>query len=702
MPRLLASAQAAATLCLCLALARPAPAGPAPGAPGDKPTWTNGNKQGIGTSAGLESRIWFSLGGGALTEVCAPTIDRPQLRLLELVLLGPDGALLRETRDMRSEAALADPKALAFLQTSTGGGFRVEKTTFADPARDAVLVRVRVSPPAGRWRAFVHVDPALAATGVADEARLDDALLTAWEGGEALALGSAPAFARGVVGYAGASDGLGELAANRPLPAWSSAGPGNVAALLELPAPSAGSAEWTLALGFGSSPAQARGTVAAALAIPWGETLEAYRRGWHEWLRPLRRPALVREQYDASLMVLRALEDKTHRGGMIASFSTPWGDRAEATTPEVGGYRLVWSRDLYHASLALHLAGDTAAARRALDHLLRVQQRPDGSFPQNAWLDGRPYWPSTQLDEVAYPILLAQEIGATEAATWERLRRSADYLVAQGPATPQERWEEEGGYSPSSLAAQIAGLVVAGDLASRNRDPERALRYRDTADAWAARLDQWTVTRTGPHSSLPYFLRIAQRGRPDAGDTIELNNGAGSFDERAIVDAGFLDLVRLGVRRPDDPVVAASVAVVDRLLRVETPQGPAFYRYNHDGYGEKADGSGWNGTGIGRLWPLLGGERGEYELAAGRDARPWLESLARFAGEGRMLPEQVWDRLTSPRGHLRFGAGTGAATPLAWTHAQLVRLALGVDAGRVLGVSPLVRERFAKREAATR
>jgi glucoamylase len=307
-----------------------------------------------------------------------------------------------------------------------------------------------------------------------------------------------------------------------------------------------------------------------------------------------------------------------------------------------------------------------------------------------------------QLDEVAYPLVLALELGRADAETWRRhARPAAEYLLKHGPRTPQERWEEEGGYSPASIAAQIAGLVSAAELARRNGDEEAAGRCQAAAREWAARVKEWTVTRTGPHSSRPYFLRVTADGRPDSGAPLELNNGAGTFDERAVVDAGFLELVRFGILPPDDQEVVETVRVVDRVLRIETPNGPAFYRYNHDGYGEKPDGRGWDGTGIGRLWAFLAGERGEYELAAGRDARPWLDALMGFANGGRMLPEQVWDRPESPRPHLVFGEGTGSATPLAWTCAQFIRLVRGVEDGKVFGTPEIVRQFFTTRESAS-
>lgn len=673
----------------------------APGRPGGRATWTNGNKQGVGTATSLESKVWFTLGDGALSEVYYPTLDRAQTRLLELVVADGKGFLESETADTTHEVRLADPRALAFEQVnrSRTGRYRIRKAVIADPARPVVLIHLRFEPEGdGPLRLFVFFDPALANSGLGDSGSAGPDALTAREDGAAVALVSTTGFAWANSGYLGRSDGRAELAAGKPLPRNPRTRDGNVAQMAELPV-SGTATELTLALGFGSDEAAAAAGARASLGVPFVQSFEAYASGWRSWLatlNPVR--AEWADAYAAAAMTLKAHEDKTARGAMIASLTVPWGDEQDAGKAGVGGYHLVWSRDLYQVATAFIAMGDRAAAERALDYLFRVQQKPDGSFPQNSWLDGRPYWTSLQLDEVAFPLLLAHELGRTDADTWRRhVRPAAEFILAHGPATPQERWEEEPGYSPSTIAAEIAGLVAASEIARLNGDGKATQRFLAAADEWAGKIESWTVTRTGPLSAQPYFLRLSQDGRPDSGRRLEINNGGGRFDERAIVDAGFLELVRLGIRPASDRLVVGSLEVIDRVLRVETPHGPAFYRYNHDGYGEKADGRGYDGTGGGRLWPLLTGERGEYELAAGRDARPYLETLLRFANPGRMLPEQVWDRPEAPRPHLRFGQGTGSATPLAWSCAQLVRLARGIEEGRVVEMPDVVRRHFQAR-----
>jgi hypothetical protein len=289
--------------------------------------------------------------------------------------------------------------------------------------------------------------------------------------------------------------------------------------------------------------------------------------------------------------------------------------------------------------------------------------------------------------------VLAAQLGRRDAGTWAHVKRAADFLVARGPSTPQERWEEEGGYSPSTIAAEIAGLISAAEIARANGDDASATLYTAVADDWQRHVKDWTFTTTGSLGDGSYFIRIDDNGDPEDGHRIDLNNGGGTFDERNVVDGGFLDLVRLGVLPADDPEVVGSLAELDSEIMVDTPHGPMWYRYNHDGYGEKADGSPYDGTGVGRLWPLLSGERGEYELAAGRPAASFLRTMQLAANAGRMIPEQVWDQPST--GDLTFGEGTGSATPLAWSMAQYVRLARSLDAGRPVEQPSWVADRYA-------
>jgi glucoamylase len=392
----------------------------------------------------------------------------------------------------------------------------------------------------------------------------------------------------------------------------------------------------------------------------------------------------------------------------VASPTSPWAfGRDDPSAP----YHLVWSRDLYQIATGLLAAGDSAGANRALDFLFNVQQKPDGSFPQNSRVDGTPVWGGLQLDEVAFPIVLAHQLGRTDAGTWSHVKRAADFLLGfqqdgnRAPWTPQERWENQSGYSPATIASEIAGLVCAAEIAKANGDAASAQRYLAVADDWQARVKDWTVTTTGPYSSGPYFLRLTKDGNPNAGTAYNIgDSGPSNVDQRRVVDPSFLDLVRLGVLPADDPAVVNSLGVVDAQLGVDTANGFFWHRASFDGYGEKANGDQWD-FGFpddslithGRAWPLLNGERGEYQIATGDVAagRRQIGAIARTAGPGAMLPEQVWDR-QPPAGTNGFvpGRPTFSATPLAWTHAQYIRLAWDAQAGKVVERPAVVACRY--------
>jgi glucoamylase len=395
-------------------------------------------------------------------------------------------------------------------------------------------------------------------------------------------------------------------------------------------------------------------------------------------------------------MVMAATEDKTYSGALIASPSMPWvwGNIAGYSGP----YHLVWSRDQYQVATGLLAAGDRGAAERATAYLWERQQKADGCFPQNSNLDGTPHWPNLQLDEVADPIMLSWQLRQFDDATWKHVRAAAECILANGPVT-QERWENAEGYSPASIGAQIAGLVCAADIARRNGAAADADRYEAAADAFERQLDGWTKTTNGRLSPDPYYLRLSVDGHADAGTTYTIGDGGPTIDQREVVDPSFLELVRLGVRRADDAGIRSTIAVVDRELGVDTPNGMFWHRYNFDGYGELPDGGPFDGPGnTGRAWPIFAGERGEYELSAGdvAAARGRLRSMAATANDGLLMPEQVWDQ-NPPSGSPGYEPGTPtfSATPLGWTHAQLVRLAWSIDAGRPVERPRIVECRYA-------
>ncbi len=409
-----------------------------------------------------------------------------------------------------------------------------------------------------------------------------------------------------------------------------------------------------------------------------------------------------------SQSLLQAHEDKLYRGALIASLSIPWGEAHG--DEDLGGYHLVWTRDMVNSATGLLAAGHAGAPLRALIYL-SVVQRPDGGFYQNFWISGEPYWQGIQLDEVAFPILLAHRLHRLDALErfdpFPMVRAAAGFLVRNGPATRQERWEEAAGYSPSTLASNIAALTCAAAFFQERGDSATATFVQEYADFLEAHVDEWTVTSQG--SLLPgvprHYIRILPVSMDDVSPDEDPDHGILTLANQApgaqadvpanqVVDAGFLELVRYGIKPAGSALMEDSLRVVDALLKVDTPYGPAWRRYNHDGYGQREDGGPFVGWGRGRAWPLLAGERGHYELAAGRSAAPYLRALESFAHGAGLLPEQVWDEADRPDLGFRLGGPTGSAMPLMWAHAEYLKLLRSTADGAVFDLVPEVAERY--------
>jgi glucoamylase len=359
---------------------------------------------------------------------------------------------------------------------------------------------------------------------------------------------------------------------------------------------------------------------------------------------------------------------------------------------------------------AMLAAGDRVTPLRALIYLA-VSQQQDGGFAQNFWIDGGPYWRGIQLDEVAFPILLAWQLQRENALQdfdpYPMILKAAAYLTRHGPVTQQERWEEASGYSPSTLASNIAALIGAAWFARDRGDEAVASLLEQYADFLECHIEAWTVTTEG--SLVPGIQRHYIRILPeDAGNPNPLEDpnskvlriknlptGAqDSFPAKDIVDAGFLQLVRYGIRRPDDPLIVDSLKVIDAVLKVSTPVGPVWHRYNHDGYGQREDGGPYIGWGKGRAWPLLTGERAHFELSAGRDVKPFIRAIEGFASSTGLLPEQVWDEPDRPEAYMFLGRPTGSAMPLMWAHAEYIKVLRSVSDGRVFDLIPEVADRY--------
>lgn len=696
--------------------------GPAPGAPGLEPRWTSSRKDAVCTAYNSASKVWFTVSHGTLNEIYYPTIDRPQTRDMELLFTDGETFLHEEKRDLRYDFHYIEPDAIAIRVTggpidSADKRYRVTKEFITDPHHPVVLMNVKIEGEEDflrRLKCYVLLAPHLDGGGAGNSARSLDLAgrrcMLAWKNDVSLAVGVDRGFLRSSMGYVGASDGFQELSTNLKLEkCYGEVNDGNIALTGEIDIATVRS--FTVAIAFGNGHHSALAGMMQTLATPY----ETHRKRFIEqWQRAASPQDLLPAATDggklarASLHVVLSHEDKTYSGAFIASASIPWG--ASKGDDDLGGYHLVWTRDMIQSATALLACGRVETALRALVYLA-CTQHPDGGFAQNFWIDGTPYWSGIQLDEVAFPILLAWRLwkmnGLGNFDILPFVRLACGFLVRYAPVTQQERWEENAGYSPSTLAAVISSLVCAADIVRSHGELDLGSFLEDYADWIEAHLDEWTTTTQGTlHPDVPYhYMRIRPpaEGEPfhnpeiPAGMIHLANRGPGEdavYEARAVIDGGFLELVRYGIRRADDPLIVDSLKVVDHVLKISTPYGACWRRYNHDGYGQRKDGTAYMGWGQGRAWPLLGGERAHYELAAGNDAEPFITALERFSSKGGMLPEQVWDYTDLPSEGMFCGRPAGSAQPLVWAHAEYLKLLRSAADGQVFDRISIVAERY--------
>lgn len=695
------------------------------GAPGINPRWTRSDKDGIISAYSASSRIWATLSAGIVNEVYSPSIDSPQIRDLQYLLTDGETFFHDERRHTKTETNLLFGNALGYRITNCDpdGRYTLEKQIIAMPHADCLLIhtKITIAPEwLGKIKVYALLAPHLGVGGNGNSGHVECVqerkILTADRNDHWLAMDCCCGFAKASCGYVGTSDGWTDLSDDKQM-IWefTSAPDGNIALMGEVRLPESG--EFCLAVSFSQKRHGALATLAESLAIPFADHLRKFHQQW-ERATIEREDDLVAGSFDNGYLLrmshnlLLAHEDKTCHGAMIASLSIPWGE--VKGDEDLGGYHLVWTRDMVNSATGLMAAGETATPLRALIYLASTQL-DSGGFYQNFWIDGQPYWQGIQLDEVAFPIVLAWRLKQANALElfdpYPMVKAAAAYLAQQGPATPQERWEENSGYSPSTLAAHISGLVCASLFAAERGDESLATYFVEYADFLEQHLERWTVTNCG--TILPDVARHYIRMLP-----IDLSNPTGSedpntaemfvknrasdlrstFPARDIVDAGFLELVRYGIRPAEDLLIADSLKVVDKLLKTETPNGPCWRRYPHDGYGQRADGGPFNGVGQGRTWPLLTGERAHYELATGADVSLFVKAMEAFAGSRALLPEQVWDEPNLPEAFMKLGFPTGSAMPLMWAHAEYLKLLRSIHDGQVFDRIDAVYNRYCNKQ----
>jgi glucoamylase len=696
----------------------------APGWSGIPPRWTSSAKTGIGTALNQHSKVWFTLSHGILNEVYFPRVDQACTRDFGFMVTNGTDFFSEEKRHCTFDLKPFEPGIPGYnlINSEISGRYRILKEVLTDPYRNVVLQKVRFEAAQGQisdYRLYALLSPHLANCGYGNTGWVGDykgvPMFFAEHDGTALALACSVPWKKMSVGYVGASDGWQDLSAHFQMQwEYQRAENGNLACTGEIDL-AACKGEFVLALGFGGNWTEAGQQARSTLFEDYSELREHYAFHWKNWqstLLKLDEPPREHDHYRASMAVLRTHESKDFLGGIIASLSIPWG--FNKGDEDLGGYHLVWPRDLVETAGALLAAGASNDAVRVLRYL-EATQEADGNWAQNLWLDGRPYWSGVQMDETAFPILLldllrrdaAPGLGKLER-WWPMVRNAAGFILRNGPVTQQDRWEEDGGYSPFTLAAEISALLAAADIAELTGHADGAVLLRDTADAWNDNIERWVYATGGDLAQQigvdGYYVRISPpqsdgAASPTQGFVPIKNRPPGGDMSRAfeIVSPDSLALVRFGLRAHDDPRILNTIRVIDALLRVQLPQGPCWYRYNGDGYGEHKDGSPFDGTGIGRPWPLLTGERAHYELAAGhhREAEALLSMIENStAGHGRLLPEQVWDADDVPAFELFRGKPTGSACPLVWAHSEYVKLRRSLRDGRIFDQPPQTVQRY--------
>lgn len=688
-----------------------------PGKPGIEPRWTSSAKIGIGTALSAACNVWFTLSHGILNEVYFPRIDTACIRDMGFLVTDGREFFSDEKRHTEHNYALVEEGVFAHVLTNKclNGNYEIKKTIITDPRRDVLLQEIQFIPLKGtleNYQLFLLLAPHIQNAGYGNSGWVGEykgtPALFAMRNQTALACTSSHPFLKMSCGYVGISDLWQDLFQHKTMTAeYSKATDGNIClgAQIDL---IASQGKCVIALGFAETPEEAALQTRFSLSHNFSFLLDSYLDTWQAIHDPCCNLCKVDKEggklFRYSIGVLQTHRGKRIRGSNIASLSIPWGfDKGDN---EIGGYHLIWPRDQVQSVYAFLAADDIPSAHATLRFLLCTQEE-DGHWSQNFWVDGRSYWTGIQMDETALPILLADILRRRKLLIdidpAQMVCRAANFIVYNGPTSMQDRWEENAGYNPYTIATQIAALLAAADYFDHLNKPLGANYLRDVADWWNENLESWlyvTGTALAEECGVEgYYVRIT----PTSGEEITIKNRPPERSVHpysAIVSVDALALVRFGVRSAQDPRILNTIRVIDKLLKRETPRGPVWHRYNEDGYGEKEDGSAFDGIGVGRGWPLLVGERAHYELAKGdrKTALFLLRTMTNMAGVGGLFPEQIWDSEDIPEKKLYKGHSTGSAKPLAWAHAEYITLLRSIRDGQIFGMPPQTVERYIKKK----
>lgn len=712
--------------------------GSAPNGPGASSVWTPSNNTILGTAANTTSDVWFTGYNGIIGEVFYPSADTPDTTDLQFLVSDSNHTWVDEEKvDTTNQTQLYDNHSLAWSVTNTAknGKYRISKTIYTDPARNTLIQSVTFTALTGtisNYQLFVLYNPTIHNAGNNNSSSTATAggrtmlVSTDASGSYASALAASFPYQSSMTssGFVGQNDGWTDLKGSSNCGSgscpdhtmsytYSSATSGNTAQTGQLDLSNGGtintqtatSVTFNLDLAFGQTGGGNSAAVNAeqTLNSTLGDTsnmLSTYVSQWNTFDNGLNAPPAVgntlalqqarQQEYFLAANTLKAAQDK-QSGTFVAGLGIPWG--GSQGDGNAGGYHLVWERDMYEFSSALIVAGDTADPRRAVLWAFNSQQQSDGHFPQNSYVNGTPYWNGIQMDEQAFPIILAWKLGITDNTNYtQHIKPAANYIITHGPITGQERWEENGGFSPSTIAAEISGLLCAADIARSNGDSVNQARFTNYADYYQGLVANWTFTTSGSLGGGYYFERIDDNANPNDGHNLTLGNGGGTYDERSIVDAGFLELARQGVMPANSPYITLSLPVIDSTISQTINGNKYWFRYNHDGYGEHSDGSDYNGSGIGRLWPIFSGERGIYTIANGGNADAYLTAMTASENGSGMIPEQVWDS-SAPAGFTP-GTPTKSMNPLNWAMGEFITLLFSASSNTIADVASLAANRY--------
>lgn len=695
----------------------------APGKPGIVPRWTSSGKIGVGTAISGDCNVWYTISHGIINEVYFPRVDIANIRDLGLIVTDGKEFFSEEKRHAVHDYTTLYEGVPAghIINTCEQGRYKIEKKIIADPRRNVILQETIFTPLIGKledYHLYVLLAPHILNAGLGNNGWTGEykrtPMLFAQKDWITLACASSSPFINMSCGYVGTSDAWLDIKENKRMTQfYKRAVDGNIALAAEIDLKASGG-KFILALGFGNVPDAAALQTRAALQRDFDWALEEFKEGWQD-VQKLYMDLSQVDKAGASLFrtsttVLKTHEGKHFMGSVISSLSIPWG--ASKGDNDLGGYHLIWPRDQVQTAMALLAAGDFESARQALLFLMCTQEA-DGHWFQCLWADGSPYWQGLQMDETALPVLLADNLRRKNfingMSPWKMVFKAASFLIKNGPITQEDRWEENGGFTPYTIATEIAALLAAADFFDDKDLKAEAQYLREVADYWNESIERWIYVENSKldqkYGVKGHYVRIrpADSFVSDAYEDqlIMIKNqpaGQNVYHFADIVSPDALAMVRYGLRSANDPRILDTIKIIDAMLKTVTVKGTVWHRYNEDGYGEHQDGAPFDGTGMGRGWPLLTGERAHYELAKGnkQGAFELLRDMERLAGMGGMIPEQIWDSADIPERALYNGHSTGSAKPLVWAHAEYIMLLRSLQDGKVHDMPPQTVERYLK------